>query len=199
MLGRRIQVVDQVALGRTGPVEQRLAEIGQRYPGPFLIDADGAPPSVDFARYRLPVSDQPWDGPAVLLVGVDGSDTSMRAGAYAAGMARRQQARLICLYVRPLSAMAGIGAGAAISMNEAYDEVAEELREAVETQSVRLGIDAEFVERTGNPYAEIVRLADEVRADAVIVGASTKAGHRFVGSLAVHLVRASRWPVTVVP
>lgn len=135
----------------------------------------------------------------MLLVGVDGSDTSMRAGAYAAGMARRQQARLICLYVRPLSAMAGIGAGAAISMNEAYDEVAEELREAVETQSVRLGIDAEFVERTGNPYAEIVRLADEVRADAVIVGASTKAGHRFVGSLAVHLVRASRWPVTVVP
>ena len=37
------------------------------------------------------------------------------------------------------------------------------------------------------------------RADAVIVGASTKAGHRFVGSLAVHLVRASRWPITVVP
>lgn len=95
--------------------------------------------------------------------------------------------------------MAGIGAGAAISMNEAYDEVAEELREQVESQTVRLGIDAEFVERTGNPYAEIVRLADEVRADAVIVGASTKAGHRFVGSLAVHLVRASRWPVTVVP
>jgi nucleotide-binding universal stress UspA family protein len=84
-------------------------------------------------------------------------------------------------------------------MNEAYDEVAEELREQVVTQSVRLGIDAEFIERTGNPYAEIVRLADEVRADAVIVGASTKAGHRFIGSLAVHLVRASRWPVTVVP
>jgi nucleotide-binding universal stress UspA family protein len=145
------------------------------------------------------VNDQPWDGPAVLLVGVDGSDTSLRAGAYAAGLARRQHARLICLYVRPFSAMAGIGAGAAISMNEAYDEVAEELREQVETQSVRLGIDAEFVERTGNPYAEIVRLADERRADAVIVGASTKAGHRFVGSLAVHLVRASRWPVTVVP
>jgi nucleotide-binding universal stress UspA family protein len=51
----------------------------------------------------------------------------------------------------------------------------------------------------GNPFAEIVRLADEIQADAVIVGASTKAGHRFVGSLAVHLVRASRWPVTFVP
>jgi len=158
----------------------------------------GSPPGC-LSRYGLPVSDQPWDGPAVLLVGVDGSDTSLRAGAYAAGMARRQHSRLICLYVRPFSAMAGVGAGAVISMNEAYDEVAKELREQLETQSVRLGIDAEFVERTGNPFAEIVKLADEVRADAVIVGASTKAGHRFIGSLAVHLVRASRWPVTVVP
>jgi nucleotide-binding universal stress UspA family protein len=145
------------------------------------------------------VSDQPWDGPAVLLVAVDGSDTSLRAGAYAAGMARRQHARLVCLYVRPFSAVSGIGAGAAISMHEAYDEVATELREAVEAQSARLGISAEFVEREGSPFAEIVRLAGEVQADAVIVGASTKAGHRFIGSLAVHLVRASRWPVTVVP
>ncbi|HUY52390.1 MAG TPA: universal stress protein [Streptosporangiaceae bacterium] len=140
-----------------------------------------------------------WDGPDVLLVAVDGSDTSMRAGAYAAGLARRQNARLVCLYVRPFSAVAGIGANAATSMREAYDDVAAELRQAVETQAGRLGVSAEFVERDGSPFAEIVRLADELQADAVIVGASTKAGHRFVGSLAVHLVRASRWPVTVVP
>lgn len=134
----------------------------------------------------------------MVLVAIDGSDTSMRAGAYAAGIARRQDARLVCLYVRPFSAVAGIGA-AAIPLEDAHDEVARELREAVETQSVRLGISAEFVLRDGNPFTEIVRLAGELRADAVIVGASTKAGHRFVGSLAVHLVRVSRWPVTVVP
>ncbi len=143
--------------------------------------------------------DQYRDGPDVLLAGVDGSDTSLRAGAYAAGMARRQQARLVCLYVRPFSAAAGIGAGAATSMQEAYDSVAAELRQTVQEQGARLGIDIVFVERDGNPFTEIVRLADEIQADAVIVGASTKAGHRFVGSLAVHLVRASRWPVTVVP
>ena len=143
--------------------------------------------------------DQYRDGPDVLLVGVDGSDSSLRAGAYAAGMARRQRARLVCLYVRPFSAVAGIGAGAATSRQEAYDSVAAELRQTAEEQGARLGIDIVFVERDGNPFAEIVRLADEIQADAVIVGASTKAGHRFVGSLAVHLVRASRWPVTVVP
>ena len=135
----------------------------------------------------------------MVLVAIDGSDTSMRAGAYAAGMARRQNARLVCLYVRPFSAVAGIGAAAAIPLQEAHDDVARELRESVESQSVRLGISAELVERAGNPYTEIVRLAGELHADVVIVGASTKAGHRFVGSLAVHLVRASRWPVTVVP
>ena len=145
------------------------------------------------------MKDQSRDGPDVLLVGVDGSDTSLRAGAYAAGMARRQQARLVILYVRPFSAAAGMSAGAATSMQEAYDTVAEELRQNVQEQAARLGIDVAFVERDGNPFAEIVKLADEIKADAVIVGASTKAGHRFVGSLAVHLVRASRWPVTVVP
>jgi nucleotide-binding universal stress UspA family protein len=135
----------------------------------------------------------------VLLVAVDGSATSMRAGAYAAGLARRQRARLVCLYVRPFTAVAGIGAAAVTSMQQAQDDIVRELRNAVETEGSRIGISAEFVERHGSPFTEIVRLADELRADAVIVGASTKAGHRIIGSLAVHLVRASRWPVTVVP
>jgi nucleotide-binding universal stress UspA family protein len=145
------------------------------------------------------VRDQYRDGPDVLLVGVDGSDTSLRAGAYAAGMARRQKARLVVLYVRPFSAAAGMNAGVTVGLRDSYDSVAAELRQTAEEQGPRLGIDITFVERDGNPFTEIVRLADEIQADAVIVGASTKAGHRFVGSLAVHLVRASRWPVTVVP
>ena len=46
---------------------------------------------------------------------------------------------------------------------------------------------------------ELVRIADDERADLVVVGASARAGHRLVGSIAVRLVRAGRWPVTVVP
>jgi nucleotide-binding universal stress UspA family protein len=42
-------------------------------------------------------------------------------------------------------------------------------------------------------------VADEVRADAVIVGASASFGHKIAGSLAVRLVRSKRWPVAVVP
>ena len=141
----------------------------------------------------------PHPGVPVLLVGVDGSDTSMRAGAYAGGMALRLRARLVVLYVRSYAIAGGAAVAAVPSMQQAQDEISAELRQLVENSSARLGVRAEYVERVGNPFAEIVKLADALPADAVIVGASTKAGHRFVGSLAVHLVRASRWPITVVP
>ena len=42
-------------------------------------------------------------------------------------------------------------------------------------------------------------MAEGIGTDAVVVGASARAGHRLIGSLAVRLVKAARWPVTVVP
>jgi Universal stress protein family len=39
------------------------------------------------------------DGPSLIMVGVDGSRTSLRAAAYAAGLARRQHCRLLAVYV----------------------------------------------------------------------------------------------------
>src|SRR5258708_7894260 len=49
------------------------------------------------------------DGPLSILVGVDGSTTSQRAGWYAAGLARRQAARVTAVYVAPVSAGGGGG------------------------------------------------------------------------------------------
>ena len=62
-----------------------------------------------------------------------------------------------------------------------------------------LGLSVTFTLAHGDPYREITRIAQESRADAIVVGASLKAGHRLMGSLAVRLVRAGKWPVTVVP
>jgi len=139
------------------------------------------------------------DGPKVMVVGVDGSHTSLRAAAYAAGMARRQSARLVVVYVRsvpPSAALAPMGFG---PMEEALRSTAAELRRQVEDGAAQLGISAEFVTVKGDPFSELVRVAEEVRADAVVVGASAHAGHRVVGSIAVRLVRSERWPVIVVP
>jgi nucleotide-binding universal stress UspA family protein len=40
------------------------------------------------------------DGPHAIVVGLDGSMPSLRAAAYAAGLARRQHTRLVAVYVR---------------------------------------------------------------------------------------------------
>ncbi len=142
------------------------------------------------------------DGPKVILAGIDDSVTSLRAGAYAAGLARRQGARLVCVYVEQLTGLYGAssaGAGVIAAQREALDETAEDLRRRAEEYAGVLGLALTFVVARGDPYTELRRVADEVRADAVVVGASAKAGHRWVGSLAVRLVKAGRWPVTVVP
>jgi nucleotide-binding universal stress UspA family protein len=142
------------------------------------------------------------DGPTSILVGVDDSTTSVRAGWYAAGLARRQRARIVAVYVEPMATAAGVapgGAGLAVAEQEAHDEIADDLRRRAADVSRDLGIDVTFITARGDPFAELRRIAYEIHADAVVVGASTKAGHRLVGSLAVRLVRASKWPVTVVP
>jgi nucleotide-binding universal stress UspA family protein len=143
------------------------------------------------------------DGPTAILVGIDGSTTSLRAAAYALGLARRQGARVIVLYVGSPSAMsaaaAGGGAALATAGGEAFNETADDLRRRTLDAAQELGISLTFVARCGDPFSELRRVADEVRADAIVVGASAKASHRLVGSLAVRLVRAGKWPVTVVP
>ena len=78
-------------------------------------------------------------------------------------------------------------------------EVSRQLREMAESRAKELGIALTFVTRRGDPFAEMCRMATEIKADAIVVGASTWAGHRFAGSLAVRLVKSGRWPVTVVP
>jgi nucleotide-binding universal stress UspA family protein len=133
------------------------------------------------------------------LVGVDGSPTSLRAVAYAAGLARRQGARLVVVFVRAQPATASLVAAAAGAVSDTLDEVAEQLRAQILAGARSVGLAVEFVVASGEPFAELVKAAEAQRADAVVVGASKRADHRLVGSIAVRLVRAARWPVTVVP
>jgi nucleotide-binding universal stress UspA family protein len=139
------------------------------------------------------------DGPKVLVVGVDGSTTSMRAGAYAAGLARRQGAHLVVAHVSRPGALVGMAPGAAVAARQVAEDIAEDLRRQVEEVAATMDLSVSFRVLAGDPYSELVRVADEVSADGVIVGASTQAGHRFAGSIAIRLVKAGRWPVTVVP
>lgn len=139
------------------------------------------------------------DGPGTILTAVDGSITSLRAGAYAAGLARRQHAHLLVVTVATTPAMAAMAPGALAVLSETAQDLATDVQAQARQYLEDLSLTGELVRVAGDPYTEIVRLADERRVDAVVVGASAKAGHRIVGSLAGRLVRAGKWPVTVVP
>jgi nucleotide-binding universal stress UspA family protein len=139
------------------------------------------------------------DGPGTLLTAVDGSITSLRAGAYAAGLARRQHAHLLVVTVATTPSMAAMAPGALAVLTDTAQELAADVQDQARRYLDDLSLTGELVRVQGDPYTEIVRLADERRVDGVVVGASAKAGHRIVGSLAGRLVRAGKWPVTVVP
>lgn len=173
---------------------------------PGLPSGDGLPGegggAADHAEREHPVFELGTDGPKVIMAGVDGSDSSWRAASYAAGLARRQGALLALVYVQPIPVSSAPGVVGV--MAQASAEVAEEIGAQAHRDAERLGeayrnLRWEFHTFRGDPYSGLVRTADDLRADAVVVGASEKAGHRFIGSLAVRLVKAARWPVTVVP
>lgn len=141
------------------------------------------------------------DGPSVILAGVDGSQSSMRAAAYAAGLARRQGSLLALVYIQPMR-MSGTPEAAAATAElgrQVAADLEREIHEAVERIPDGERVRWEFHTRRGDAFGGLVEVANELRADAVVIGASEKAGHRFLGSVAIRLVKAGRWPVTVVP
>jgi nucleotide-binding universal stress UspA family protein len=135
-----------------------------------------------------------------ILAGVDGSDTAMRAAAYAFGMARRQGGRLIVAFVAAHSALTVLGPAVAVAAEaDAAGRLCAELREQVRAGAAELAVPVTFVAVHGDPYTTLKDVADRCQADTVVVGASTKAGHRFAGSVATKLIRTGHWPVLVVP
>jgi len=152
-------------------------------------------PAWDPGRFELGT-----DGPRSIVVGVDGSRTSLRAAAFASGLARRQSSRLVIVYVASPSVWVAVSpAPLGEAAQGVIDAVAAEVRGAIQDRYAELGIPIRFLVRLGDPLDGIRRTADAVQADMVAVGASEGAGHRLVGSLAGRLVRSGRWPVVVVP
>jgi nucleotide-binding universal stress UspA family protein len=143
------------------------------------------------------------EGGRVIVAGVDGSDSSWRATAYAVGLARRQDALLVLVHVLPVHRVALMG-GVAWMLVDGDLVLAEELRRrivaglagTVEFRALRW----EFhVLRAADVVEGLTRTAEELRADSVVIGASRGLLHRLFGSAGVRLVKSGRWPVIVVP
>lgn len=136
----------------------------------------------------------------IILVGVDGSDTAMRAAAFAFGMARRQNARLVVTFVASHSSLAALSPAVASAFeHEATAHLHAELSDQIRSFAEELDVPVTFVKTFGDPYTTLRDSADRCQADMVVVGASQQAGHRFAGSVATKLIRSGHWPVLVVP
>ncbi|MBM7518476.1 universal stress protein [Nocardioides nitrophenolicus] len=139
------------------------------------------------------------DGTAWIVAGVDGSVTSERAGAYAAGLARRQGSRLALVLARDLSTEASLGQEQAVrAAIEGQDEVERSLRAAI--AQTQWPVDVELFVRTGPPARVIAEVAEELAAGLIVLGSSRQHAYlRPGGPLPVQLMRLRRWPVLVVP
>lgn len=135
-----------------------------------------------------------------ILAGIDGTDTAMRAAAFAFGMARRQDSRLIVVFVACPSPLVPLRpAVATLLEHDTATHLYAELRDQMRTAAEELAVPVTVVRAFGDPYTTLRDTADRCHADTVVVGASQKAGHRFAGSVATKLIRAGHWPVLVVP
>ncbi|MCR3749893.1 universal stress protein [Lentzea californiensis] len=142
----------------------------------------------------------PLPSSRTIMVGMDGTDTAMRAAASAFGLARRQGARLVVTFVACHSSLAALSpAVASVFEHEATARLHAELSDQVRSFAEELDVPVTFVKTFGDPYTVLRDSADQCQADMVVVGASQQAGHRFAGSVATRLIRSGHWPVLVVP
>jgi nucleotide-binding universal stress UspA family protein len=104
---------------------------------------------------------------------------------------------LVFVFVAPAP---GLNALAPQVIPAAREGAAQTLDDIAQRLTLNLpDIEWDIVSRTGSAYVELRRVATDVRADAVVVGASSRLGHRVAGSIAARLVKTKRWPVIVVP
>lgn len=103
-----------------------------------------------------------------LLVAFDGSKQAQKAFEMALDIATKYSAKLMVLSVaRPPEPPVAVEMEAVLeSATEHYEEHFKRMKELVQA----LGIEAKFEVRVGHPAEQIVHVANEERADAIVMG-----------------------------
>jgi nucleotide-binding universal stress UspA family protein len=133
-----------------------------------------------------------------VVVGYDGSPSSRNALAYAAGVSRRLSRPLVIVHVTPgvyCEPLTGQVIGAPRARAETERWVRAELAEVCDCR----GVEVRVIMRHGNVARELSTAADELSADALVIGAPQHCWHRVAGSVPGWLARHARCPVIVVP
>jgi nucleotide-binding universal stress UspA family protein len=155
-------------------------------------------------------TETPSETPALreldLVVGFDGSPPALRALDTAARLlAVRPPGRITVVWVAHLSGEVSLSADAVAIVENDFDQVAGELRTAAAERLADSGLPWDFRWRQGLIARELTAAAQEIQAArpddvvVILVGSSSSAMHRMVGSVAVQLAHHAPMPVTIVP
>ena len=140
-----------------------------------------------------------------LVVGYDGSPPASRALDGAVRLLQGRIGRIGVVYVAHLSSLAALSPGAVSEMEEDFDEIEQQLRTQAAEQLRASGAAWEFERRQGMITDELIAAASAIGEASpgdtvvIIVGSSSHATHRVVGSVAVGLARRSPVPLIIVP
>jgi len=135
-----------------------------------------------------------------LVVGYDGSPPATRALDAATRLLQGRVGHIHVVYVTHPSSLAMMSPGAMAEIEEDFEEIEKELRASAAEELRASGADWQFERRPGLVAGELVAAATAIRdahpdeTVSVIVGSSSHAAHRVVGSVAVALARHSPVP-----
>jgi nucleotide-binding universal stress UspA family protein len=140
-----------------------------------------------------------------LVFGYDGSPPASRALDAAVRLLQGRSGRIEVVYVAHLSSLVMLSPGAIAEMEQDFDEIEQELRAQAAEQLRASGAAWEFERRQGIIADELIAAATAIRDAhpgenvAIVIGSSSHATHRVVGSAAVGLARHSPEPLIIVP
>ena len=135
-----------------------------------------------------------------ILVPTDGSDPSMRAAEFAIGLAKRFRSEIIAIYVIDRVILEEIS-----KIHERH-ELEEEIKKKAErclNYIVKLaekkGLKARSILVEGQPHDQIVRYAESLNADMIIMGSKGRRGMNriLIGSVAERVIEYAPCPVLV--
>jgi nucleotide-binding universal stress UspA family protein len=147
----------------------------------------------------------PSAGNLYLVVGFDGSPPASRALDAAVSLLRGRTGDIDVVYIAHLTSLDMLSPGATAEMEASFDEVERDLRAQAGEQLSGREERWRFERRQGLITDQLIAVAEQIReihpgdSVVIVVGSSSHAMHRMVGSVAVGLARHSPVPLVIVP
>jgi nucleotide-binding universal stress UspA family protein len=159
---------------------------------------DGTHPRYETQSWAGDVACGPWPARSV-VVGFDASPSSRAALAYASGWAHRNQAALTIVYVDSLAGMAVLESLNAISPVPIPGLSRPDMAREVGVMMAGLTVPWTYRPAIGSVAEQLETIADELRADAIIVGRSRRGTRILRRSVPGQLALAPHHIIVVVP